>query len=84
MRKRELPGINFFPAIKVAHLLAKVCLYLSIASIDCEDDDTIKFDILTWWKVGEHRFSIVSTMARDLPTMTVSTVASEQAVNESG
>ena len=37
------------------------------------------FNILAWWKSYEGRFSILSTMARDILTYPVSTVASESA-----
>ena len=40
------------------------------------DDD---FNILAWWKSYEERFSVLSTMARDILAYHVSTVASESA-----
>ena len=39
------------------------------------------FKILAWWKSYEGRFSVLSTVARDILTYHVSTIASESAFN---
>jgi hypothetical protein len=41
---------------------------------ECEED-TKKFDILAWWKGQSTRFPILSTMARDVLAVPISTVA---------
>ncbi|KAL0386971.1 UNVERIFIED_CONTAM: Zinc finger BED domain-containing protein RICESLEEPER 2 [Sesamum radiatum] len=43
-----------------------------------------EFDILNWWKVNSHRFSILSKIARDILAVPVSTVASESAFSTGG
>jgi len=43
-----------------------------------------KFDILAWWKGQSTRFPILSTMARDVLAIPISTVASESAFSTSG
>ena len=50
---------------------------------ECEED-TKKFDILAWWKGQSTRFPILSTMARDVLAIPISTVASESAFSTSG
>jgi len=49
---------------------------------ECEED-TKKFDILAWWKGQSTRFPILSTMARDVLAIPISTVASESAFSTS-
>ena len=49
--------------------------YLNSMTVDPDDD----FNILAWWKSYEGRFPVLSTMARDILTYHVSTVASESA-----
>ncbi|KAL0437833.1 UNVERIFIED_CONTAM: Zinc finger BED domain-containing protein RICESLEEPER 1 [Sesamum radiatum] len=43
-----------------------------------------EFDILNWWKVNSHRFSILSKIARDILAVPISTVASEFAFSTGG
>jgi hypothetical protein len=50
---------------------------------ECEED-TKKFDILAWWKGQSSRFLILSTMARDVLAIPISTVASKSAFSTGG
>nr|GMD89744.1 zinc finger BED domain-containing protein RICESLEEPER 2-like [Ipomoea batatas] len=56
--------------------------YLNEELDNDEDDDD--FDILAWWKKNSHRFPILSTMARDILAMPISTVASESTFSTGG
>jgi hypothetical protein len=42
------------------------------------------FDILNWWKVNSSKYPILSTLAKDVLAVPVSTVASESAFSTSG
>ncbi|GKV39934.1 hypothetical protein SLEP1_g47628 [Rubroshorea leprosula] len=44
-------------------------------------DENEDIDVLQWWKMNEHRFPMVATMARDVLVVPISTVASESAFN---
>ena len=55
-------------------------IYLFEAVI--EEDGT--FDILRWWKINSKRFPILSTLARDVLVVPISTVASEYAFSIEG
>jgi hypothetical protein len=50
---------------------------------ECEEDHR-KFDILAWWKGQSSRFPILSSMARDVLAIPISTVASESAFSTGG
>src|SRR6185369_13955214 len=50
---------------------------------ECEEDCK-KFDILTWWKGQSTRFPILSSLARDVLAIPISTVASEPAFSTGG
>ena len=50
-------------------------IYLSESTI--EEDGS--FNILRWWKLNCERFSILSTLARDVLAVPISTVAYESA-----
>ena len=50
---------------------------------ECEEDSK-KFDILAWWKGQSNRFPILSTLARDVLAIPISTVASESAFSTGG
>jgi hypothetical protein len=50
---------------------------------ECEED-TKKFNILAWWKGQSFRFPILSTLARDVLAIPISTVASESAFSTGG
>jgi hypothetical protein len=43
-----------------------------------------QFDILSWWKVNQVKYPILSLLARDVLVVQVSTVASESAFSSSG
>ena len=47
-----------------------------------EEDGT--FDILRWWKINSERFPILSTLARDVLAVPISTIASEYAFSTGG
>jgi hypothetical protein len=42
-----------------------------------------QFDILSWWKVNQVKYPILSLLARDVLVVQVSTVASESAFSSS-
>lgn len=45
----------------------------------CPEIGNSSFDILAWWRINGPKYSILSTMARDVLSVPVSTVASESA-----
>ena len=51
--------------------------YLNIDLISFEDNED--FDILIWWKSQQHKYPVLSIIARDVLTVPVNTVASEAA-----
>ena len=55
-------------------------IYLSESTIEEESS----FNILRWWKLNSERFSILSTLARDVLAVPISTVASESAFSTGG
>ncbi|KAA0046445.1 zinc finger BED domain-containing protein RICESLEEPER 2-like [Cucumis melo var. makuwa] len=60
----------------------EVTRYLDEARIDCMCDEYL--DLLTWWKVNSSRFKIISQVARDIYSITISTVPSESAFSTEG
>lgn len=46
--------------------------------------DGTEYDVLSWWKVSSPKFPVLSTVARDVFAMQVSSVASESAFSTSG
>ncbi|KAF7821751.1 zinc finger BED domain-containing protein RICESLEEPER 2-like [Senna tora] len=54
--------------------------YLAEAIVDADD----KFDVLHWWKTNMSRFRVLSSIARDVLAVPVSTVASESAFSIDG
>ncbi|XP_019185248.1 PREDICTED: zinc finger BED domain-containing protein RICESLEEPER 2-like [Ipomoea nil] len=57
-------------------------VYLSESLV--EDDESVPFDVLKWWKSHSERFPILSKMARDVLAVPISTVASESCFSTSG
>ena len=65
--------------------LNELTMYLGSDPIPIPDDDEDNdLDLLAWWKSYETKFHVLSTMARDILTISVSTVASKQAFSASG
>uniref|UniRef100_A0A9I9E6V3 HAT C-terminal dimerisation domain-containing protein n=1 Tax=Cucumis melo TaxID=3656 RepID=A0A9I9E6V3_CUCME len=60
----------------------EVARYLDETRIDCMSDEYL--DLLTWWKVNSSRFKIVSQVAKDIYSITISTVPSESAFSTGG
>ncbi|KAA0025331.1 transposase [Cucumis melo var. makuwa] len=58
----------------------EIDIYLLEANVRTEGD----FDILRWWKMNSDRFEVLGRMARDILSISVSTVASESAFNTGG
>ena len=56
--------------------------YLSIETIPFEYNED--FDILEWWKKQQIKYPVLSIIARDVLTVSVSTVASEAAFSAGG
>ncbi|WJZ88271.1 hypothetical protein VitviT2T_007588 [Vitis vinifera] len=56
--------------------------YLNTDIISFEDQED--FDILIWWKSHQHKYPVLSIIARDVLTVPVSTVASEAAFSAGG
>ena len=56
--------------------------YLNIDIISFEDQED--FDILIWWKSHQHKYPLLSIIARDVLTVPVSTIASEAAFSAGG
>ncbi|CAM8968209.1 unnamed protein product [Rhodiola kirilowii] len=52
-------------------------MYLDLATIEVEDDNS--FHLLGWWKNNYTLYPILSSLAKDLLSVPVSTVASESA-----
>ena len=46
--------------------------------------DASSFDLLAWWKQNESVYPVLATMARDLLTIPMSSVVSEQAFSAGG
>ena len=57
-------------------------LYLSESNLEETDDG--RFDLLRWWKLNSERLPVLSSMARDVLAIPMSTVASESAFSTSG
>lgn len=58
-------------------------VYIQIGPIEVPYDET-SFDLLAWWKECESRLHLLFAMIRDLLTVSMSTVASEQAFSAGG
>ena len=56
--------------------------YLSVETIPFEDNED--FDILEWWKKQQIKYIVLSFIARDVLTVSISTTASEAAFSASG
>ena len=56
--------------------------YLSVETIPFKDYENL--DILIWWKIQQIKYLILSIIARDILTVSVSTIASETAFSVGG
>lgn len=56
----------------------ELTVYLQTNLVDIVEEDNTNFDLLAWWKASKTRFLVLSTISRDLLTIPLSTVASEQ------
>ena len=66
------------------HLLSAICefsAYLDSDNVTSYEDD---FDLLLWWRDHKLTFSILSIMARDIISFSVSTVSSESCFSLTG
>jgi hypothetical protein len=63
--------------------VSELDLYMSESLVKTNEADT-PFDALSWWKGQVTNFPILSTLARDVLSMQVSTVASESAFSAGG
>ncbi|KAL6141193.1 hypothetical protein ACLB2K_059483 [Fragaria x ananassa] len=61
-------------------LRSELSKYLDEARLD----RSMELDILAWWKMEQHRYPIIFHMARDVLTISISTVASESAFSIGG
>ena len=57
-------------------------IYLSETAL--EESDEGKVDLLRWWKLNSERFPILSSLARDVLVIPISTVMSESAFSTCG
>jgi hypothetical protein len=48
------------------------------------EENSVDFDILSWWKCNSARFPVLSKLTRDILAIPISTVASESAFSTSG
>ncbi|GKV51971.1 hypothetical protein SLEP1_g58582 [Rubroshorea leprosula] len=48
------------------------------------EDENKNIDVLQWWKMNEHRFPVLATMARDVLAVPISIVTSELAFSTGG
>ncbi|GKV48941.1 hypothetical protein SLEP1_g55721 [Rubroshorea leprosula] len=48
------------------------------------EDENEDIDVLQWWKMNEHRFPVLATMARDVLAVPISTIASKSAFSSGG
>ncbi|WVZ92889.1 hypothetical protein U9M48_038924 [Paspalum notatum var. saurae] len=53
---------------------SELLIYLDETNVSLADKE---FDLLTWWKVNSHRFSVVSRMAKKFLTILVTSVSAE-------
>ena len=63
--------------------VSELDLYMSKELVKVNDNEAT-FDVLSWWKGQVTSFPILSTLARDILSMQVSTVASESAFSSGG
>jgi hypothetical protein len=63
--------------------VSELDLYMSEDLVKVNDNEAT-FDVLSWWKGQVTNFPILSTLARDVLSMQVSTVASESAFSSGG
>jgi hypothetical protein len=63
--------------------VSELDLYMSEDLVKVNDNEAT-FDVLSWWKGQITNFPILSTLARDVLSMQISTVASESAFSSGG
>jgi hypothetical protein len=63
--------------------VSELDVYMSEGLVKVNEGDA-PFDILSWWRGQVTNLPILSTLARDVLSMQVSTVASESAFSSSG
>jgi len=62
----------------------EITLFVNSPLVEVDPESHERFDILRWWKENKKSFPILSTIARDILTVPVSTVASESAFSAGG
>ncbi|XXG40554.1 hypothetical protein AAC387_Pa01g1240 [Persea americana] len=65
-----------------SNIVTELSSYLNIGVIRVHDASS--FDLLAWWKQNESFYLVLATMARDLLTIPMSSVASEQTFSAGG
>ncbi|XP_042944720.1 zinc finger BED domain-containing protein RICESLEEPER 1-like [Carya illinoinensis] len=59
-------------------------VYLEEGVYICSEDSDLHFDALEWWKVNDLKYRILSKMARDILSISITTVASESIFSTGG
>ena len=81
---RKSHGSNSYSSRGSSYNLNELTMYLGSDPVPISDDEEDAFDLLACWKSFENKFPVISAIARDILTIPVSTVASEQAFSASG
>nr|CAD1823574.1 unnamed protein product [Ananas comosus var. bracteatus] len=59
-------------------------IYLKEQNVRCDASTDKTFDVLNWWNVSSHKFSILSQMAKDILSVPITTVTSESVFSAGG